>query len=187
MPVASLASRESTDMTENTLPALRNFLLQRYDDLKRSLTWQLGSAERAGEALHDTWLRLESRGEIEGIQDVRAYLMRMAVNIAIDQHRSESRLLDAEEIDTLLTLPDPAPGPEQTTVARAELDILVEALKALPLRRRKILIMVRWEGLTQPAVAKKLGVSLRTVEKELKTAHDFCAARMSAPSNKRAG
>ena len=95
-------------MTENTLPALRNFLLQRYDDLKRSLTWHLGSAERAGEALHDTWLRLEARGEIEGVQDIRAYLMRMAVNIAIDQHRSESRLLEAEEIDTLLTLPDPA-------------------------------------------------------------------------------
>ncbi len=166
-------------MPENTLPALRDFLVQRYDDLKRRLTWQLGNAERASDALQDTWLRLESRGEIEGVRDIGAYVMRTAINVAIDQQRSQSRLLEADEIDALLTLPDPAPGPEQTVVARAEMDMLMEALKALPARRRKVLMMVRWEGLTQPEVAKRLGVSLRTVEKELKTAHDYCAARMS--------
>lgn len=166
-------------MTENVLPALRAFLLQRYDDLKRTLTWKLGSAEHASDALHDTWLRLESRDEISGVHDIGAYVMRMAVNIAIDQHRSQGRLLEADDIDELLGLPDPAPGPEQTTLARAQVDALVEAMKELPPRRRKILTLVRWEGMTQPEVAKRVGVSLRTVEKELKAAHDFCAARMA--------
>ncbi|MCY1382412.1 hypothetical protein D9M69_704340 [compost metagenome] len=38
--------------------------------------------------------------------------------------------------------------------------------------------MVRWQHLPQREVAARLGISLRTVEKELKEAHDHIAARM---------
>ena len=41
--------------------ALRDLIVQRYDDLKRRLTHRLGSADLAGEALHDTGCVLNSR------------------------------------------------------------------------------------------------------------------------------
>jgi RNA polymerase sigma factor (sigma-70 family) len=168
-------------MPENSIPALRDFLVQRYENLKQRLTRQLGSAELASDALQDTWLRLESREKIEGVRNLDSFLMRMAVNVAIDHHRSNSRLLEAEEIDVLLALADPTPGPEQRAVARSEVDALGQALEALPARRRKILMLVRWEGLPQREVAKRMGLSQRTIEKELKTAHDYCAARLNRP------
>jgi RNA polymerase sigma factor (sigma-70 family) len=168
-------------MPENSIPALRDFLVQRYEDLKQRLTRQLGSSERASDALQDTWLRLESREKIEGVRNLDSFLMRMAVNVAIDHHRSNSRLLEAEEIETLLALADPAPGPEQKAVARAEVDLLVQALEELPPRRRKIFMMVRWEGMPQRDVATRMRLSMRTIEKELKTAHDYCAARLNPP------
>jgi RNA polymerase sigma factor (sigma-70 family) len=164
-------------MPDNAIPALRDFLVQRYADLKQRLTRQLGSAEMASDALQDAWLRLESREDIDTVQNMGAYLIRMAVNIAIDYQRSNSRLLTAEEVDTLVDLPDPMPGPAETAEARSELNALIEVMQSMPQRRQQILLMVRWEGLPQQEVADRLGVSLRTIEKELKLAHDYCAAR----------
>ena len=165
-------------MPDNAIPALRDFLVQRYADLKQRLTRQLGSAEMASDALQDAWLRLESREDIGTVRNMGAYLMRMAINIAVDYHRSNSPLLTAEEIDPLVDLPDPMPGPAETAEARSELNALIEAMKLMPQRRQQILLMVRCEGLPQQEVANRLGVSLRTIEKELKLGHDYCAARM---------
>ena len=50
-------------MSDSSRSSLRELLAQRYDDLKRRLTWRLGSAELASDALHDTWVHLEDRKE----------------------------------------------------------------------------------------------------------------------------
>ncbi|WP_240648034.1 RNA polymerase sigma factor [Pararobbsia silviterrae] len=160
-------------------PALREFLVQRYDDLKRRLTRHLGNAELASDALQDAWLRLESREDLGPVRDMGAYLMRIAVNIAIDHQRSRSRVLSAEEIEGLLEHPETSPGPAQVAEARSDLDALVKIIQTMPERRQRILLMVRWERLPQQEVADRLGVSLRTVEQELRKAHDFCATRLS--------
>jgi len=160
-------------MPDATIPALRSFLVSRYADLKRTLTRRLGCADLAGDALQDTWLKLESRDDAEGVREPFAYLLRTAVNVAYDRQRNQSRLVSASEIEALLAeQPDPAPEPPDALTARRELDTLMAAIGKLPERRRQILVMVRWE------VAERLGVSLRTVEQELKKAHDFCAARV---------
>lgn len=166
-------------MPENALPALRDFLVQRYDELKRRLTWQLGSAELAGDALQDAWLRLESREDDGQVKNPGAYLLRMAVNIAVDYQRSRSRLLTEIEVDALLEQPDPMPGPAETAEARSELEALLAVVQTMPPRRQRILLMVRWEHLPQQEVADRLGVSLRTVEHELKLAHNYCVERTS--------
>ncbi|MBN9477605.1 RNA polymerase sigma factor [Pigmentiphaga sp. YJ18] len=166
-------------MPDATIPALRSFLVSRYADLKRTLTRRLGCADLAGDALQDTWLKLESRDDAEGVREPFAYLLRTAVNVAYDRQRNQSRLVSASEIEALLAeQPDPAPEPPDALTARRELDTLMAAIGKLPERRRQILVMVRWEHVPQREVAERLGVSLRTVEQELKKAHDFCAARV---------
>ncbi|MGY3587623.1 DNA-directed RNA polymerase specialized sigma24 family protein [Bradyrhizobium sp. USDA 4341] len=45
-------------MTEASLTLIRRLLVERYDELKRRLARRLGSAELAGEALQDAWLRI---------------------------------------------------------------------------------------------------------------------------------
>jgi len=166
-------------MPDATIPALRSFLVSRYADLKRTLTRRLGCADLAGDALQDTWLKLESRDDAEGVREPFAYLLRTAVNVAYDRQRNQSRLVSTSEIEALLAeQPDPAPEPPDALTARRELDTLMVAIGKLPERRRQILVMVRWEHVPQREVAERLGVSLRTVEQELKKAHDFCAARV---------
>ena len=164
-------------MSTSATLGLLELLTLRYDDLRRRLTRRLGNAELASDALHDTWLRLQGK-QIEGADSPGAYLFRMAFNVAIDRQRSESRYLTGAEVEDLLGMADPAPGPADTAQSRSELELLIEAMEELPERRRAILLAVRVEGLTQPETARRFGVSLRLVELELQRAQEFCAARL---------
>jgi RNA polymerase sigma factor (sigma-70 family) len=166
-------------MPEKVQPALLDYLTRRYANLKRSLTQILGNDDLAGDALQDTWLRLQSKEDRGPIQSPGAYLVRMAVNIAVDTQRRQGRSLSYDDVEALMDLSDPAPGPARLAEDRSELDALLKIMKSLPKRRREILILVRWEGLPQKEVAQRLGVTLRTVEHELKRAHDYCDAQMN--------
>ena len=97
--------------------------------------------------------------------------------MAVDQQRVENRRLTVAEAEVLLNVPDPAPGPDRIAEGRAELDALTRAMGELPARQRVILLAVRLEGLPQNDIAEQLGVSLRTVERELRNAHEYCARR----------
>ena len=120
----------------SSLAVLRDFMLQRYDDLKARLTRRLGCADMASDALQDTWLRLEGKDELGPVDSPGAYLLRMAVNVAVDQQRAENRRLTSSEAEALLALPDPAPGPAQTAQGREELDTLVRVMGELSERQR---------------------------------------------------
>ncbi|WP_431514003.1 RNA polymerase sigma factor [Variovorax sp. DAIF25] len=165
-------------MSEEVRLLLLDFLSQRYGDLKRRLTRVLGNDDLAGDALQDTWLRLRRLEDQAPILNPRAFLMRMAVNIAINDLRSQSRVVPRSEVDALLEVPDAAPGPEQIAESRSEMEALQRIIARMPQRRRDVLLLVRWEGLPQKEVAQRLGISLHTVEHELKRAQDFCAAQM---------
>ena len=173
-------------MPENTQPLLLDYLTKRYHNLKLRLRKVLGDDELADDALHDTWLRLKKHeDEASGIvHSPASYLVRMAVNVAVDARRKHSRTVSGSEIDALLEeIADPAPGPLQVAESRIDLTSLMEILDRLPERRRRIVMMVRWEGMTQREAAEALGVSLRTVETDLRRANDYLNAYMSAREN----
>lgn len=167
-------------MSEAVRSSLRELLTQRYDDLKRRLTWKLGSAELASDALHDTWVHLEDRHDANGpVASPAAYLMRMATNLALDRLHRDRRLMSAEELDTLmLEIADPAPGPAQTVAARDEMEALAKVIDKMPPRRRAIFLAVRVDELSNQEAAVRFGVSTRLIGLELKRAHEYCVAHM---------
>lgn len=157
---------------------LRDYLLGTYDELKRRLSRRLGSEELAGDALQDTWVRLDTRRDRLGpVQNPAAYLLRMATNIVVDRQRADHRLMSFDEITALLDMADPGPGPAQTAETGFALAHTLELLQKMPERRRRILLAIRVEGLQQREVAERLDVSLRLVQRELKAAQEYLAAR----------
>lgn len=96
-------------MTETTLAALQRLLLLRYDDLKARLARRLGSADAAGDALQDTWLRLQRAESLATVRNEDAFLFRIAFNIARDHQRADRRRLTTSEVDVLLNVADDAP------------------------------------------------------------------------------
>lgn len=171
-------------MPETSRTVLRTLLLEGYQDLVRSLTRRLGSADLAEEAVQETYLRLERAAEIGPVKNPKSYLYRIALNIAADKRRAENRRLTRSEADLLLALPDDAPSPDREVEARRDVQVLSEALMELPERRRNIFIAAWVEELPRADIAHRFGVSVRTVKAELKSAREFCAIRLQKRQKK---
>ncbi|MBB4199986.1 RNA polymerase subunit sigma-70 [Rhodoblastus sphagnicola] len=164
-------------MTDANLVKLRRLFLDRYDNLKAKLTQRLGSADLAGDALQDTWIKLARTETVGIVQSPSSYLFRVILNVARDNRRAEKRHLTAMEIESLLDLADDTPHPAQVAEARSELHAFEAVLAELPPLRRAILLAARVDNLPRQEIADRLGISLRLVSKELRLAHEYCVAR----------
>ncbi len=165
-------------MTETALTIIRRLFVDRYDDLKARLTQRLGSADLAGDAMQDTWLRLSRAESIGAVQSPRSYLFRIALNVAEDRRRMERRQrISAIEIESLLELPDHAPTPEQTMLARSDLEAFEAIVNELPERRRVIFLAARLGNVPRQEIADRLSISRQLVAKELRLALEHCLAR----------
>lgn len=164
-------------MTDHALASLRHLFVDGYEDLKRRLTKRLGSADLAGDAMHDAWLRLEKAESVGSVQSPANYLFRIALNAADDQRRQQKRNTSTIEIDSLFNLPDDAPTPEEIALARSDLEAFKSIMAQLPARRRAIFLAARVRNIPRQEIADRLGISRRLVAKELLLAHEYCLAR----------
>jgi RNA polymerase sigma factor (sigma-70 family) len=171
-------------VSEDAQLVLLDYLSKRYANLKLRLTRLLGNSDLASDALHDTWMRLKGKDDYGPIQSPGAYVVRMAVNIAVDIQRRQSRTVSVEDIDAVLAdVVDPAPGPEHLAAARSDMDALLKFVDRMPERRRACFLLVHAEGLTQKEAAKHLGIPLRAVEYEMKCAHTYLSAHIVIDKN----
>lgn len=76
------------------------------------------------------------------------------------------------------------PSPDAAAVAREELRSLRAALRTLPRRARRVLLLNRLDGLSYAEIAHALGVSVSTVEKDMIRALEVCR-RWSAERHRR--
>jgi RNA polymerase sigma-70 factor (ECF subfamily) len=129
--------------------------------------------------MQDTWLRLQRTEAIGVVRNPTNYLFRVALNIARDRLSADRRLLSAIEIERFLNLADQAPDPARVAELRSDLQVVEALMAELPPRQREILAAARLDGMPRREIAKRLGISLSLVEKELKLAHEYCLARRS--------
>ncbi|UVH57832.1 RNA polymerase sigma factor [Variovorax paradoxus] len=163
--------------------SLRARVVARYAELRGKLERIVGSRDDAADAMQETWLRLAtSAGEANApnamnanvVHNPDAYLLRMAANIAVDRYRQDNALLVRGEIDALVHIVDETADPERIASARSDVDALSHVLARMPARRRAILVAARVDGRLNSEIAQHMGVSLSTVEKELRAALEYC-------------
>jgi RNA polymerase sigma factor (sigma-70 family) len=165
-------------MSNTNIMALRDLLLTDYRGIDRQLTRRLGSADFASDVLQETYLRLEGMNDVGPVRSPKAYLFRIALNIANDRRRAENRRLTVDEVDCLLDIPDDRPDAARVIEDRSELHLLKRAIAELPERRRLVLILSRIKDVPHREIAERLGVTVRTVEMDLKLALEHCAERL---------
>lgn len=165
-------------MTEKGWAVLRRHLEAHYLDFKQRLTRNLGSSDLAGDALHDTWLRLERGGELTAVNNPDSYLYSMAINIASNQRRARARHLSAAEVEAILDVADDKPDAIRELEDRAELAALADIIGELPPRQRAILLAARLHGTSRSDLAARFEVSERFIQKELRAAHEYCSDRL---------
>jgi RNA polymerase sigma-70 factor, ECF subfamily len=165
-------------MVDSSQSTLLDTLVASYDDFKRRLASRLGSTDLACEALQDTFLRLASTTILGTVKSPRAYVLRTAFNIAINRLIAERRRMSSVDIDTLIEIADEAPDSMRIVEARSDIEALESALRELPRRRREIAIAVALNDMPIPVLARKFGVTVRTIQIELKQALTHCATRL---------
>nr|WP_246432967.1 RNA polymerase sigma factor [Rhodopseudomonas rhenobacensis] len=162
-------------------------MVENYDGLVKKLTRRLGSADSAHEALHETFLRLDGVTDVVPVRSPADYIFRIAINVAKDRQKAENYRVSRAEIDSLLGVCDEGPDPARIVEARSEIEAFARALAELPPRPRDVLRSITIDGQSAAAVAARLGVSVRTVESDLKLALCHCANCMHHALVPRAG
>ncbi len=111
------------------------------------------------------------------VQNVPAFLNRMAMNLAFDRQRSGSRAAARDgawlSANALVEGPEPiaeAPTAEDVVTGRQELRLLRDAIDALPPQGRRVFEMHKLQGRPHAEVAAILGISRSAVEKHMAAA-----------------
>ena len=165
-------------MTEPSLKLVRRYLIERYDDIKHRLTARLGSPDLASDALQDAWLKITRVNTVGVVRNPGNYIFGVAMNAARDRMRDvNNRHLSMAEIEGLLDIVDDAPNAARAVEANSALRMLETILDELPPRQREILLAARLDDTPRLELARRFGISLRLVEKELQQAQEYCLAR----------
>lgn len=145
-------------------------LLEAYNDLRWSLTREMGDSHDAADIAQSSFERALKYAEANEVESPRGLLFRMARNIRIDGIRRDRRLdfasLDLEEDSASHTFIEHTElHPERFAEASQLLTQVSAAIEGLPPRCRQAFILSRQQGLSYAQVAQAMGISISQVEK----------------------
>ncbi|MBB3035437.1 RNA polymerase sigma factor [Alteriqipengyuania lutimaris] len=131
-----------------------------------------GAGDDAEDILHEVWLRI-TQVQAGPIAAPLAYLYRAANAAMIDRYRSarQAELRDAAWSEghggAMLGVSD-SPSAERVVAGRQFARRVEEALAELPERANRIFRRSRIDGAAQRVIAEEFGVSISTVESDLR-------------------
>jgi RNA polymerase sigma factor (sigma-70 family) len=154
---------------------LRAFL-QHQAAIKRVLGRYVPPEDR-NDLLQETFLKAYAAEMTTPIQDAKAFLFRVAHNLALSETTRKSRS-DTDYLEDLSgsdVLEDEKSGSVEAQIdGRRKLFVLTQALAHLPEECQRVFLMRKVEGLRVKQIATRLNVSVSTVEKRLARALLLC-------------
>ena len=130
--------------------------------------------------MQDAYLHLLQKGMAATLDRPRAYLFRIAANLAVDSIRkARTRLRYAEDPTEFPGSTEAHATPEALLERALEIRRLQICVSELPTRCRQIFCLGLIEGLTHAEIAERLGVSVRTVDRHLARAVTHVRRRLS--------
>lgn len=152
---------------------LEAVFLDNRDRLVRFLVAR-GAGDAAEDLLHDLWIKVSAR-RTGPVDNPLSYLFRAADTLMIDRHRSRTQAQARDTAWSEASTSEPASG-EQTVIGRQEMARVAHVLAELGSRREAVFRRARLDGVPQRQIAAELGISLSTVEADLRVACRALAA-----------
>lgn len=142
--------------------------------LLRYLRELLVRREDAEDVVQETYVRLMRAGNaLQSEMHIRASMFRAATNLAYDRFR-QRRAHGRQDDAGLTDLPDEAPQAERVVAIEQALRLVERTLLELPPRCRQVFLLRTFHEWGYETIAERLGISKRTVEREMQTALDAC-------------
>jgi RNA polymerase sigma factor (sigma-70 family) len=158
--------------------------------LIRFLQAKLQNEHEAREIAQEAYVRLLELGRTGAVGFLRAYLFKIASNLAVDRLRSRSarERIDALQPDVFEEWANQRPV-ENQVVAAEEVRVFWACLGELPVHHRQAFILSRLENLSTAEIGKRIGKSDRMVRRYLVHVLIYCRYRIEglsvAAANKR--
>jgi RNA polymerase sigma-70 factor (ECF subfamily) len=133
--------------------------------------------------VQETYCRVLNYGELERIRYPRAFLLRVAHNVALNvaKHRRTAGDHDAMNVSDL-ELADEQPSAYRRLKAEQELTIVRAALTELSPKCREVFVLNRFEHRTYGEIAQELGLSVSMIEKYVSQALAHLRKRLAEPT-----
>lgn len=137
-------------------------------EIERIVRRRIGSGDVSADLVQDMYMKCHrSHVDFPDREQARAYLLRMASNLAIDHVRVEGRR--AVILGDLMPVYDgydqQADSPEGYALAKDIERQIRAVLDGLPKLTREMFVLTRLHGMTHREVADKMGVSKSLVDK----------------------
>ena len=155
--------------------------VQPHEGMLRSYLVGIARPSDIDDLVQESYTRLLRMREQGRMRSPRGLLFTMARNAAHDlfRRRGTARTEGVTEIELLAVL-DEAPGVAELASRQQEIELLADAIEALPERCRAVFLLRQFENLSQREIAARLGIAEHTVEsqltKALRRCEDFFAA-----------
>jgi|HubBroStandDraft_1064217.scaffolds.fasta_scaffold00762_13 RNA polymerase sigma factor (sigma-70 family) len=180
LDLAVLTAERPTDPAQRPRSRVEGWFLSHSRELGHFLRRYISTPHEIDDCLQETFLRVwrqEQQGTLK--EEARGYLFATALNIARDRHRrNQVRCAGAHDCLSDEMVDEAGQNAEAATHWRQGLRQLELALAGLRQSTRTVFLLHHVECLTYPEIARRQGITTRTVEREMARALSHCALRL---------
>jgi len=146
--------------------------------LLRFFQRRVGSNEDADDLVQDVFGRLAAQN-LDTIANIQGYVFQIAANVLRDRaRRAQVRGILTPVPDGFDVEDEAAFSPERVLQSKEALKVMVAAIYELPEKVRIVFSHYHFDGVAQVEIARRMGISLSTVEKHMAKANSHLLARL---------
>lgn len=165
-------------MVELSSNEIAKLMQQHRHELLRFLVQRVSCVDTAEDIFQETFIRYAEYKAKHTIENPRAFIFKIAANLAIDYVRSRSRhaeqnIEETQEQDEPLSL-----SVEQTVMSEQQVERLIAALSELSPKCREVFILLKFKQYSYAEVEEKLGISQTMIFKYVTQAMKHCRERL---------
>ena len=150
------------------LSAVSAAFLVNHDFLKRFLARLLSNSQDIEDVAQEAYLRAYVAEQQKDIEQPKAYLFRIARNLALTQLTQKSKkITDYLEESGASVVIEYGAAADSEVEAEESLGLYCEAVAALPEKCRQVFLLRKVHGLAHKEIAQRMSLSVSSVEKYL--------------------
>jgi RNA polymerase sigma-70 factor (ECF subfamily) len=170
---SSVKNEYRAQSSKNT--GVSSTFIENIDFLKNFLKRFLSKDEDIEDVTQEAYLKAVNIENKSNINNPKAYLFRVAKNVALNELNRKSRQMTVYIEDRLASIPvDGKDTLEDELEAQQSVMLYYKAANALPSKCRRVFLLRKVNGMSHKEIAEHLGITISTVEKHLRNGTRSC-------------